>query len=73
MINKLLKDNNGKPSSTRIILYVWTGFIMGLAIYSIYTGNDMGSNTTDLLKNFSIGFNLGLFGKLGMENLKKND
>jgi len=72
MTTELLKDSNGKTSTTRTYLYVWLVFIIILAVYSIYTGNDIGENVSKIIDTFTTVAILGAFGKMGAEALKKN-
>lgn len=72
MTTKVLQDVNGKTSTTRIYLYIWLAFIILLAVYSMYTGNDIGENVSKIIDTFTTVAILGAFGKMGAEALKKN-
>lgn len=71
MKTQLLKDSNGKTSTTRVLLYIWDAFIMVLSCFSIYTGNDIGSNMSEILQMTTLAINGGGFCKMGAEALKK--
>ncbi len=58
MNNKLLQDAHGNTSSKRVFGAIGLGlyFAIGsiIAIYSVYTGNDIGTNATTLLNGFGL-------------------
>lgn len=68
---KLLEDINGKPSGARYLLYVGNSLIFGMAIYSIYTGNDIGGEMSNLLQNAIIGIDACCGASMSAEKIGK--
>lgn len=65
----LFKDTTGKLSMSRIALFSVTVFVLVMASFSLYTGNDVGDNLTNIFMSF---FAMS-FGKMGSESfVKKN-
>jgi len=72
--NKLLQDSKGNLSSTRVIVYIVTAFVLCISVYSIKTGNDLGVNVSELLRSLMMIFYPSAFGKMAVEFLGgKND
>lgn len=53
MANKLLQDSNGNTSSKRVFGAIGMGLFfvsaIGMGVYSIFTGNDLGNNASQLV------------------------
>jgi hypothetical protein len=58
MNNKLLQDSHGNTSSKRVFGAIGLAlyFVIGsvVAVYTVYTGNDVGSNAVNLLNGFGL-------------------
>ena len=58
MANKLLQDSDGNASSKRVAGFILLGLyaVIGsiVAVYSVYTGNDIGGNAVTLLNGFGL-------------------
>lgn len=67
----LFRDRDGEISSTRVLLYIWTLFIAVLATHSIIAAVDFGANVTGLLTTITSSLYIGIFGKMGAEQFKK--
>jgi len=74
-MKKILQDINGKPSGARCLLYGGNVLIFAMAVYSIYTGNDIGGEMAELLKSAIIGIDACCGASMSAEKLgkKKND
>jgi len=74
MKGTMLKDSGGDTSSKRVMgtigMACFLASAIGIAIYSVFTGNDIGSNAVGLITSVGI-VSGGLLGVGVLEGLKK--